>query len=150
MNRKTNYCGKWIKHCGWYPDRKLRLWNRTKGSWQGAIHEEIILDKGSTTGYISGDLLHYSFHSIQSHLDTANHFSKIAAEDAYTSGISVNIIRDIFLNPIFTFLKKYIFQLGFLDGYYGFVICRISAFSNFLKYIKIKELHDNKGKPDSH
>jgi len=141
INRKTNYCGKWINHCGWYPDRKMRLWNRNKGRWDGAIHEKVTLDPIAKTGILSGNLLHYSFNSVYDHIVTANKFSQIAAEEAYKNGISANLLIDVLLNPLFTFIRKYFYQLGFLDGYYGFVICRISAFANFLKYIKIRELH---------
>ena len=141
LNRLTNYCGKWIKHCGWYPDRKLRLWNRNKGSWQGTIHEIVEMNSSAKCAPLNGDILHYSFNSIEDHIITANNFSRIAAEEIYAKGKSVNFIIDILLNPVFTFIRKYFFQLGILDGYYGFVICRISAFANFLKYTKIRELH---------
>ena len=141
LNRLTNYCGKWIKHCGWYPDRKLRLWNRNKGSWQGTIHEIVVMNPSAECAPLNGDILHYSFNSIEDHIITANNFSRIAAEEIYAQGKSVNFIIDILLNPVFTFIRKYFFQLGILDGYYGFVICRISAFANFLKYTKIRELY---------
>ncbi len=149
MNRKTNYCGKWINYCGWYPDRKLRLWNRQKGHWTGTIHEQVTMNSDAVVGFLQGDILHYSFNSIGDHITTANNFSTIAAESALKNGPKANLFFDIFLNPIFTFIRKYIFQLGFLDGYYGFVICRISAFANFLKYIKIRELQKSENRSDS-
>jgi glycosyltransferase involved in cell wall biosynthesis len=141
LNRRTNYCGKWIKHCGWYPDRKLRLWNRNMGSWQGTIHEIVVMNPSAKCAPLNGDILHYSFNSIEDHIITANNFSRIAAEETYAQGKSANLISDILINPAFTFIRKYFFQLGILDGYYGFVICKISAFANFLKYTKIRELH---------
>jgi len=141
LNRRTNYCGKWIKHCGWYPDRKLRLWDRNKGSWQGTIHEIVEMKPSARCSPLNGDILHFSFNSIEDHIITANNFSRIAAEEIYAQGKSVSFIIDILLNPVFTFIRKYFIQLGILDGYYGFVICRISAFANFLKYTKIRELY---------
>ena len=139
ISRLTNYCGKWIKHCGWYPEYKIRLWNRTCGEWRGVIHESLIFHNTVRSGTLKGDLLHYSFYSISDHIHTADKFSEIAAEEKVKEGFRVNIIWHLILNPLFTFFQKYILKRGFLDGYYGFVISIISAFSNFLKYAKIKQ-----------
>ena len=143
LNRLTNYCGKWIRHCGWYPDRKLRLWHRSKGGWKGMIHEKVVLTGRVVTGELNGDLFHYSFPTISDHIVTANNFSKIAAREEFNDGKKAGILIHLMLNPFFTFLKKFIFQLGFLDGYYGFIICRISAFANFLKYSQVREMNKN-------
>ena len=143
LNRLTNYCGKWIRHCGWYPDRKLRLWNRSKGNWHGMIHEKVVLNGRVETDALKGDLFHYSFPTIGDHIITANNFSKIAAQEEFNDGKRAGIFVHLIINPFFTFLKKFFFQLGFLDGYYGFIICRISAFANFLKYSKLRELNKN-------
>lgn len=137
FNRLTNYCGKWIRHCGWYPDKKVRLFDRTKAQWGGENpHYRVMLEKHQIR-YLNADILHYSFPSVSSHAQTANNFSTIAAREAIKKGRKINFLTHILLNPIFTFFKKYIFQLGFLDGYYGFVVCVLSAHSNFLKYVKI-------------
>jgi glycosyltransferase involved in cell wall biosynthesis len=141
VNRRTNYCGKWITHCGWYPDQKLRLWNRKKGQWEGAIHEKIELDPDAKTAELKGDLLHYAFNTIAEHIETANRYSDIAARDAYKNGKKANLLIDIILNPVAMFLRKYVLLLGFMDGYYGYIICRISAFANFLKYSKLRSLN---------
>jgi len=140
VNRRLNYCGKWINYCGWYPDKRLRLWDRQKGKWVGTIHEKVVLSPDAKIGHLNGDILHYSFRTIADHLLTANNFSDIAAQEAYESGKSANFIIHILLNPMFTFFRKYFLQLGILDGYYGFIICKISAFANFLKYSKLREL----------
>jgi glycosyltransferase involved in cell wall biosynthesis len=138
LQRITNYCGHWIKHCGWYPDIKLRLWNRNDAEWQGKIHESLVCNKIIRSGTLKGDLLHYSFHSIAEHIRTANKFSELSAEELANGDFKVNFIYHIILNPLYVFFRKYILQLGFLDGFHGFVICVISSFSNFLKYSKIK------------
>ncbi|MEQ9218651.1 MAG: glycosyltransferase family 2 protein [Cyclobacteriaceae bacterium] len=141
VNRLTNYCGKWIRHCGWYPDKKIRLFDRKMASWGGENpHDRVVVKKGAKVGSIKGDLLHYSFPTIHDHAKTANHFSEIAAQEAIKKGKNVSLIIHVLLNPWFTFIKKYFFQLGFLDGYHGFVICVLSAHSNFLKYNKIRML----------
>lgn len=142
FKRLTNYCGKWIRHCGWYPDKKTRLFDRKKGHWGGVNpHDRVVLDQDSTHQELGGNILHYSFPTISSHALTANSFSEIAALEAFNKGKKVNFIVHILLNPTFTFIKKYFFQLGVLDGFYGFVICILSAHSNFLKYTKIWQLH---------
>jgi glycosyltransferase involved in cell wall biosynthesis len=141
LNRLTNYCGKWIRHCGWYPDTKLRLWDRSKGSWGGVNpHDRIEMVQGSRIGHLKGDLLHYSYRSISQHISQINSFSSIAAHEADQKGYQLNVFRDIICNPPFTFLKKFLLQLGILDGYYGFVISKSSALSRFLKYIKLYEI----------
>lgn len=142
FNRLTSYCGKWIRHCGWYPDRKVRLWDKRKGSWGGENpHDKVQLATGAKEVNLKGDLLHYSFESIASHVQTANNFSTIAAKAAVDKGKKANFIIHILLNPIYTFINKYFFKLGFLDGFYGFVICYLSAVSNFLKYSKIRQIN---------
>jgi len=139
MKRLTNYCDKWIKHCGWYPDRKLRLFDRKKGKWEGyKIHEHIQLVEGSRIGTLKGDLYHYSYYSISEHMIQANHFSDIAAEALFSSGKNTGLII-LFCSPIIRFIRDYFFKLGFLDGYYGFIICQLSAHAVFLKYAKLKQ-----------
>lgn len=144
VNRLSSYCGKWIKHCGWYPDKKLRLWDRTKGEWGGENpHDKYILKPNCTSKQLKGDLLHYTFHTIDQHLDTINKFSSIAAKMRFDKGKKTNILRVLF-KPCFNFIRQYIFRLGFLDGYYGYIVCKNSSHSAFLKEIKLKQLYINK------
>jgi hypothetical protein len=146
FNRMTNFCGKWIKHCGWYPDKKVRLWDRNKGSWGGVNpHDKVIMQEDSSVEHLSGDLLHYSYYTIRENLSQINNFSDIAAGSSCEKGEKANIVLDIFLNPIFTFLKKYILQLGLLDGYYGLVVSVNSAYFRFLKYAKLREMNKKSG-----
>jgi len=140
FNRLTNYCGKWIKHCGWYPDKKLRLFVRSKGMWAGNNpHDRFEMHEGTTTSFLKGDLLHYSYYSIFQHIEQSIKFSEIAAKADYNNGRKVSFIGLIF-KPSWKFIRNYFLKVGFLDGYYGFVICKISANASFLKYLKIREL----------
>ena len=140
MNRLTNYCGTWIRHCGWYPDTKLRLFNRDKFEWGGErIHETTVkTDPAATTAMLSGDLHHYSYYSISQHITQANHFTDITATIAIEKGKKASLLKIIF-SPAFKFFRDYFIKLGFLDGYYGFVVCRISAQATFMKYSKIRQ-----------
>lgn len=143
FNRLTNFCGKWIKHGGWYPDQKLRLWDRRKGAWEGDNpHDKYVLKKGSSLKYLKGDLLHYSFYSIEQHLTQIEKFSTIKAKVAFNKGKKSNILKKL-INPPFKFFKMYILKLGFLDGYYGYIIAKNSAKSTLLKYVKLSELYKN-------
>jgi len=140
FNRLTNYCGKWIRHCGWYPDRKLRLVNRNKARWGGVNpHDKLILDAGCRQEHFSGDILHYSYGSLSDHVRQVDHFSGIKAQEAFRKGTGFLWFR-MLLHPPFRFVRDYFFKAGFLDGFYGLVICSLNAHSVFLKYAKLKQL----------
>jgi len=140
FNRLTNYLGKWIRHSGWYPDAKLRLWDRQKGSWSGInLHESVKMKENTKVEKLRGDLLHYSYYSIPQHLDQINKFTEIAANDGLIQGKKSSLIIAIF-KSIWKFIRDYIFKLGFLDGYHGFLVCALSAHTSFIKYIKLNEL----------
>lgn len=143
MNRLNSYCGKWIKHCGWYPDRKIRLWNRKHGSWLGVnLHEKVEVAKDCKISHLEGDILHYTYNTISQHVKQLNAFTDIGAQEAFEKGKKANLFMILF-KSIWKFKRDYIFKLGFLDGYYGFIICYISAFATFLKYAKLRELNKN-------
>ena len=147
INRITNYCGKWIYHCGWYPDRKLRLWDSSKGKWGGINpHDKYELAKGDeNTGRLQGNLLHYSYYSIEGHRKQTDKFSSISANALFSQGKKTNFIN-LYISPVVKFIRSYLFQLGILDGYYGFMISKISAHSTYLKYSKLKELNQGSQK----
>ncbi len=141
MNRLTNYCGKWIHHCGWYPDKKLRLWDSRKGSWGGVNpHDKYELEDGNkNTGYLKGDILHYSYYSIEGHQLQTEKFSTISANALFAKGVKATWMK-LYVSPAVKFIKSYFLKLGILDGYYGFKICKISAHATYLKYSKLKKL----------
>ncbi len=139
MNRLTNYCGKWIYHCSWYPDEKLRLFNRMMARVGGQNpHDKIIpFDRAHKVHHLTGDLLHYSYYSIAEHKRQADRFAGIAAKAMAAKGRKANLLYAL-LKALAKFLRNYIFKAGFLDGYYGFVICKISAWETFQKYRRIR------------
>lgn len=141
MKRLTNYCGKWIRHGGWYPDRKLRLFHRDTYEWGGErIHEQMVGKQPHTSiKRLDGDLHHYSYYSIAQHIAQANHFTDMTAALAVEKGKDAGMIKIIF-SPCVKFIRDYVIRLGFLDGYYGYVVCRISAQATFMKYAKIRQL----------
>lgn len=141
MNRKTNYCGQFIQHSGWYPDKKLRLFDTRKGKWGGTNpHDKYEFNSElATVGFLKGDLLHYSYYTVEEHYKQTEKFAEIMAQALFKSGKKVSYLK-LFLSPVTKFFQSYFLQLGFLDGYYGFVICRISAYATFLKYSKLRRL----------
>ena len=147
MNRITNYCGKWIRHCGWYPDQKPRFFDRRIAKWDGAaIHEDLYVEPGHSRGFLKGDILHYSYYSIADHIQQIDLFTEINAIELFEKGKKVSLFKLIYCTPV-RFIRDYFIQLGLLDGYYGYVICRLSAEATFLKYLKLKQLNDNASHP---
>jgi len=144
FNRLNNYCGKWVKHSGWYPDRKTRLWDKRKGKWGGDNpHDKVIMEQSGEATWIKGDLLHYSYYSIQGHHKQMGFFTDIMAESNYKKGKRSSLFK-IIVNPIFSFFRAYVLKLGFLDGTTGFVLARMGAHYTFLKYLKILEIQQEK------
>lgn len=146
LKRCTNYCGKWIKHGTWYPDKKLRLFNRTKGQWKGEkVHEYWAPNNNETTGLLKGDLLHYSFNTISDHIKQIEKFTELSAKAAVERGKNCNILK-VWLGPKWYFINAYIIRLGILDGYYGYLVCKYSAMSSMVKYSKIRQYNKLKNK----
>jgi len=141
FNRLTNYCGKWIRHGSWYPSRKLRLWDSRKGKWKGNNpHDKFIMAKGSRTKYLKGDLLHYSYYSIEAHIEQTNYFSDILADSMFQNRKRVNFLI-ILLHPLWRFIRDFFIKFGFLDGFTGLIITVNSSHETFLKYIKLRNLY---------
>ncbi len=140
LSRLTNYCGKWIRHCGWYPDKKVRLYNKTKGNWQGErIHEHWELyDANEQIGNLTGDLLHYSYYSISDHISQIEKFTEMSAKEAAEQGKDCSVMK-IWFVPKWNFFKDFILKLGVLDGYYGYLVCKFSAYASMIKYNKIRQ-----------
>ncbi len=140
INRYNNYCGQWINHSNWYPDKKIRLFDRRKGDWGGLnIHETIKMQKGCSVGFIKGDILHRSFSSIEEHIDKINKFSTLSAQEYFKCGKKSSIFKIIFHSK-WRFFKAYFLRRGFLDGFNGFVISSFSAYESYLKYVKLRRL----------
>lgn len=144
MNRCTNYCGKWIYHGGWYPDRKLRLFNHKLGKWGGINpHDKFSFIEQEETKQLQGDLLHYSYYTVDEHHIQNDRFSTIAAEHLFKRGKKYNVAQH-YMSPVVRFIRDYFINLGFLDGKAGLRISSLSAGSSFSKYRKLRELYAKK------
>jgi glycosyltransferase involved in cell wall biosynthesis len=145
FNRLNSFCGQWIRHSGWYPDRKLRLFDRRKVSVKGRNpHDQIVLEPGSSAKNLKGDLLHYTYETVEDQVRQINRFTEIQARDRFERGKKASCLVIIF-SPAWKFIRHYFFRLGFLDGYYGYLVCRNMAYSTFLKHAKLKALWRMKG-----
>ena len=137
LNRITNYCGTWVRHSGWYPDVKLRLYDRRKGQWTGVNpHDRFRLNLGSSMLHLNGDLQHYSYNTISDHIKQIDRFSTIGALSMFNKGVRSSILKIIY-KPVARFMRHFVFKLGFLDGLTGFTIAVNSAHAVFLKYLRL-------------
>jgi len=140
FNRLTNYCGKWVRYCGWYPDTKLRLVDRNFASWGGVNpHDKLELQGGLKEGFLKGNLLHYSYYTKEDHYKQIEYFGKIAAVEAFKNGRGVNKIM-VFSKVFAQFIKSYFLKLGVLDGITGLKISYRSAYSTYRKYQILNQL----------
>ena len=140
MNRCTNYCGQFIRHGSWYPDTKLRLFNKSTGRWAGTNpHDEVQVDPTVKVEHLKGDILHFSYDSIAEHVSQNNRFSSIAAEALYQQGKKTTLFK-VFFNGQWAFFRSYVIRAGFLDGLYGYIIARNIAHLTFLKHAKLLQL----------
>lgn len=144
MNRLTRYCDRWIKHAGWYPDRKLRLFIRNKAKWKGVNpHDKIEMQSGSKVMHLKGDLLHYSFETHEEYVKQQKRFAAISAAHLHELGKNISM-PGAYGKAIFRFWKEYFLKFGFLEGRRGYKICRTSAAAVFEKYRLLYELNRKK------
>jgi len=144
--RLTNYCGQWIHFAGWYPDMKPRLFPKKEAFWEGDyVHEN--LHYQLPTKILKGDLLHYSYQSIEQHKQKTLYYARLQAQKLLEKKVRFNKIK-LYLSPIFTFIKMYFVKLGILEGKLGFHLCWISAWGNFKKYELLNEMLKNYERKD--
>lgn len=141
MNRLTNYCGKWIKHSGWFPDWKIRIFPKSKTKWEGEyVHEELEFSEELPLKKLGGYLEHYSYYDYQDHRSRADKYSLLTAQKMNAAGKTASPVKP-YLSALGRFVGMYIIKLGFLDGWKGFKIAQISAQSNVLKYQELRRLN---------
>ena len=140
MNRLTNYCGSWIKHCDWYPDTKIRLFDKSKTHWKNlVVHEIIEFSETQTVQQLQGNLLHYSFPTIEEHYQKIEKYSKLEAQKVLNYSTSKIFFKKYF-SPIATFIKIFFLKNGWLDGVAGLNIARLSAYASFKRYLEAQKL----------
>ncbi len=138
MPRMAQYLGRWILHSGWYPDRKIRLFDRRRAKWVGGyVHESVVV--AGSVGHLESNILHFTCSSLSEHLKTMDRYTTLAAEQLVSQNAQIDW-RELALDPPWTFFRTYILQRGFLDGTEGLAIAHMAALYNFLKYAKAKNM----------
>ena len=146
--RRTWHMGRWIRHCGWWPGHKLRLFRRSKGRFgDNDPHDKVILD-GKTRRLVN-PIEHFTYRDLAHQAATVNSFSTTAAKLRAARGRRDGVLAMIF-KPPWRFFWQYVLRGGFLDGARGFIICVMSAYSVFLRSAKGWEMRRrDKKKPDA-
>ncbi len=135
--RRAYFLGKWIKHCGWYPGRVVRLFNKNEADFNNqSVHEQLKVE--GITGKLSHDIEHYTDPDIHHYFEKYNNYTSLAAAELFKKGKKFSIL-DILLRPLVIFLKMYVIRAGFLDGLHGFILSVFSASYVFTKYCKLWE-----------
>lgn len=144
FSRCAFYRGKFIKYGTWYPERKIRLFDKRYLKWTGDyIHEQVIAKQGMAVYPLVGDILHYICNSKQEHVERSNNFSNIAALSMFKKGKKASWIK-MLSSPAWFFLVDYVFRRGFLNGWRGMAIALEQSRYHYLKYKKLRALYNNK------
>ncbi|MEW6049455.1 MAG: glycosyltransferase family 2 protein [Candidatus Zixiibacteriota bacterium] len=138
VRRRTNFLGRWIYHCGWYPDPVLRLFLKEYGQFNDAVVHEKVQLRG-IAGHLSGELLHYSFPTLEHYMVKSDRYTTLGAQEAFAAGRRTRWY-DLVLKPPISFFKHYVSKRGFLDGTEGFMVAVLSATAVFVKYAKLRHL----------
>lgn len=140
LPRRTFVGSKEIRHCGWYPDYTVRLFDRNRGRFSDdPVHERVVAE--GSIGCCKAALLHYSFSGIDDMLSKMRLYTDISARHLFSKGRRCRIF-DISLRPLFAFFKTFILKAGVLDGVAGLTVASLNAISVFVKYIKLRELQE--------
>lgn len=137
FNRLNIYCGQKIRYGCWYPDTKLRIWNKHMGSWDNTtVHEVVRLDSSTKIKHLKGNLNHETYNSIDQHVKQIANYSDLWLQQTLRDGKRCSLFKLITVTP-FRFFRDYILKLGVLDGKYGLIVNGLIAYESFLKYSKL-------------
>lgn len=139
--RLSYFCGRWIRHGDWYPDRKVRLWRKGLGEWQGDPHEKLVVN--GPVAMLRGDLFHYSMEGLDHYVRKTITFSNLFVRQQLERGRKAGGF-EMWIRSCWRFVRGYFLRLGFLDGWQGYVIARMIAFETFLRYTKLREAQMSK------
>ena len=140
LNRLTNYCGTWIHHSDWFPDFQKRLFPKDHCRWsESDVHETLLPDESLEIKKLQALAHHYSFHTIEDHINTINKYSALGAQEVLKKNKKF-LVASFFINGTLRFFKAYFLKGGFRDGFHGFVVCALSGFAVGLKYLKAANL----------
>jgi len=136
MPRKEIIFGKWVRHGGWYPQHKLRLYRKGSGAWTGRVHEHYAINGPVRT--FAFPIVHESYTSIHVFLEKFNRYSSIDAEEELAAGKTFSVLKLLF-HPLERFFGRYVRHGGWRDGFHGFVLASLIGLNYFLRHLKIWE-----------
>ncbi|HKP47564.1 MAG TPA: glycosyltransferase family 2 protein [Pyrinomonadaceae bacterium] len=144
LSRRAFYMGRWIRGGGWYPDRQLRLYRKSRGRWQGAhIHESVKMDQGARVATLTGDILHYTVQDAgEHHRMIGERYAPLGARQMFDQGRRTSPFKIATIGPA-TFIRNFILKAGFRDGFAGLTIASFAAHHAFLKHLELWELQNN-------
>ena len=142
LPRLTLYCGRWLRHGDWYPDRKTRLWRRGTAQWGGKNPHDKLITSGSV-GKLCGDLQHYSMEDLEHHARKALSYGTLFANQYPKDGPRIGMFG-LWVRPAWRFARSYFMRLGFLDGWQGYAVARLIAFEAFIRYAKVREMQQQR------
>lgn len=149
VSRLTHYIGTWIRHGGWYPDRKVRLFPAGQAHWEGAyVHERLVYDQALSVRTLQGDLLHYSIDSVSDHWQRIAQYNELKAQALYEANRSTNFWH-MRSRAWWKFVRMYLLKQGFRDGQAGWQLARLSAAGELLKWARLYELQHSPNSSDS-
>ncbi len=136
--RKTHFMGKWIRHCGWYPDyRQPQFFNKNKMRYtQQLVHETYELD--GKVSYLRGHALQFPFLSLGQFLNKMDRYSTLRAEEMAAKGKRFSLSQ-LFIHPAAMFFRMYVQKLGILDGSHGLILSLLYGYYTLVKYVKLWE-----------
>jgi glycosyltransferase involved in cell wall biosynthesis len=136
--RKNYFCGRWIRHLGWYPDFTLRLFRRDQGCFKDReVHEEVVV--AGPVGNLQTPLDHYSYRSVSEYVTRMDRYARLAAIELAKRGRRP-YPGELVYRPLFTFLHLYFLRQGFLEGTTGYTLAVLMSMYKFLKYYYLREL----------
>lgn len=139
-----NYYGKFIHYGLQFPDKKLRLWNKQHFVWDNKeVHESLLMPNNYPVTKLKGFMLHFTYTTLEQHIAKSNRYSTEGANQLFAKG-KKNHWWKMWASPLFTFLNAYLFNLGLLDGWHGFIIAKMEASTTFMKYAKLWEMNSTK------
>jgi glycosyltransferase involved in cell wall biosynthesis len=143
--RKVWFIDRWITHGDWYPDLSCRLFRRDRATWGGDKHVHEKIECNGPVATLQGDLHHYSFPTLASHIAKINPFADLFVRQQQERGVGFSLAAAIF-RPFWRFIRAYVLRLGFLDGFPGFYIAWATAFGAFARYSRLLE-EENRRNP---
>ncbi len=143
--RLSDFCGKKIRHSGWWPDYVLRLFRRELGRFDNVpVHEQVLVQ--GRVGKLKSWFLHFPFDDLEALVTKTNRYSSDAANMMALKGRRVGVFG-LITHSVWTFIRIYLLRRGFLDGRHGFVLAVTAASGSFLRYSKLMFLNEANQRP---